>query len=746
MHLKSSGWRYIAGAVAAGLALSVISPSLDLCFRKTEKRGCAENVGVVLNVGSGANAASAADTSGSANIFVAYPPDNGKVPASSSYIVGAIAPGAGLTINGQEARVGRAGFFAHVIGLQPGINHLNLQLLDRPSSQQAPGRPFGPPKVITVNRELPPPPVPAGELKILPDSISPAVERGVLPGELVEFSVRATPGATVSMQIGGHVVPFYPSVALKQQIQQRKIAARKSAAAKGKKGTTSGARHNSHQKLATLSNASSTKSSQANASTAKASAAQQSGGYNPYTTIGMSPVDTSANSGVNIGLDAAYGQVYQRLPAARSDRYVGFIKISALDQFEQTNPIFIAEKDGRSVSATSPYKITVVRQPFLVQTAHDNTIVRVGPGAGRITPLVRGVRLLADGWHGDELRIVYSSTKHVYISKNDLTAANPGWSPSNPGASGALPASNVRTINTKKDGYGDALLLPMSQRLPYQVEQSVHPNKLTLKVYGATQDTDWVSPADTDADEISKRSNLDLVDGISFRQVQDGVFEVTAQLKGDRQWGYKVDYEGTTLRLRVKHAPRLAADGSLTGLKICVDPGHGGTESGSTGCNGMKEKQLNLEMALKFKAALERAGAHVIMTRTTDSETVSLDERVNIAVKADADLLVSVHNNALPDGRDPWKEHGTSTYWYHPQSTELARGLKDSVIGAVGFPDIGCRFQNLALCRPTSMPAVLVEVGFMIHPDEFAQMLDPVVQERVAEGLLKGVHRYLARK
>lgn len=744
MHLKSSGWRYIAGAVATGLVLSVVLPSADLCCRNTKNAGIGTDArsAEIAEGGSlraaGANAASAADASGAANIFVAYPPDNGKVPASSSYIVGAIAPGAGLTVNGQEARVGRAGFFAHVIGLQPGANRFNLQLLDRPSSQQAPGRPFGLPKIITVNREVPPPPVTAGELKILPDSISPAVERGVLPGELVEFSVRATPGSTVSMQIGGHVVPFYPSVALKQQIQQRKIAARKSAAARGrgKVAIANGARHNTPQKLATPSNA----------SPAKASLAQQTGGYNPYRTIGMSPVDTSANSGVNIGLDAAYGQVYQRLPAARADRYVGFIKISNLDQFEQTNPIFIAEKDGRSVSATSPYKITVVHQPFLVQTAHDNTIVRVGPGAGRITPLVRGVRLLADGWHGDELRIAYSSTKHVYISKNDMTAAPPGWSPSNPGASGALPASNVRTINTKKDGYGDALLLPLSQRLPYQVEQSVHPNKLTLKIYGATQDTDWVSPADTDADEISKRSNLDLVDGISFRQVQDGVFEVTAQLKGDRQWGYKVDYEGTTLRLRVKHAPRLAADGSLTGLRICVDPGHGGTESGSTGCNGMKEKQLNLEMALKFKAALERAGAHVIMTRTTDSETVSLDERVNIAVKADADLLVSVHNNALPDGRDPWKEHGTSTYWYHPQSTELARGLKDSVINAVGFPDIGCRFQNLALCRPTSMPAVLVEVGFMIHPDEFAQMLDPVVQERVAEGLLKGVHRYLARK
>jgi|GEM_PF-464668 len=720
MHLKSPGWRYSTGVAAAGLVLFVIAFCPDLCYKSPSLLGSTTSTKASLG------SAEAADASNVANIFVAYPPDNGKVPASSSYIVGAIPPGAGVTINGQEARVGRAGFFAHVIGLQPGANRLNIQLLDRPSSQQAAGRPTGASKTITVNRELPPPPVPAGELKILPDSISPAVERGVLPGELVEFSLRATPGSTVSMQIGGHVVPFYPSVALKQQIQQRKNAARRSAVAKGrgKKGATA-------------------------RGAAKPSTVQSkpTGGFsNPYTTVGMSPVDNSANAGVNIGLDAAYGQVYQRLPAARSDRYVGFIKIGALDQFEQTNPVFVAEKDGRSVSITSPYKVTVIRQPFLVQTAHDNTIVRVGPGAGRITPLIRGVRLLADGWHGDELRIAYSSTKHVYINKNDMTASGLGWSPANPGASGALPVSNVRTINTKKDGYGDALLLPLSQRLPYQVEQSVHPNKLTLKIYGATQDTDWVSPADTDADEISKRSNLDLVDGISFRQVQDGVFEVTAQLKGDRQWGYKVDYEGTTLRLRVKHAPRLAADGSLTGLRICVDPGHGGTESGSIGCNGMKEKQLNLEMSLKFKAALERAGAHVIMTRTTDAETVSLDERVNMAVKADADLLISVHNNALPDGRDPWKEHGTSSYWYQPQSTELARGLKDSLISAVGFPDIGCRFQNLALCRPTAMPAVLVEVGFMIHPDEFAQMLDPVVQERVAEGLLKGVHRYLARK
>lgn len=710
MQFKSPGWRYVLGAAATGLVLSVVTLCPDFCPK------------YFSSPMSPAGAANAADGSNAANIFVAYPPDNGKVPASSSFFIGAIAPGAGLSINGQEARVSRAGFFAHVISLQPGANRFTLQLLDRASSAQGAGRPVGVTKTMTVNRDLPHPQVAVSELKVLPDSVSPAVDRGVLPGELVEFSVRATPDATVTMQLGAHVVSFYPSIALKQQVQQRKIAAKKRAAVKAHaagRGTTRGAAKGSKPPARVATTPSSS----------------------PQTTQ-----MTQANDSVNVGLDAAYGQVYQRLPAARSDRYVGFIKVGPLDQFEQVAPVFTVEKDGHTASTTSPYTVSVVKQPFLVQTTHDATIVRVGPGAGRITPLVKGVRLLADGWHGDEMRILYSANKHVYISKSGLSTGRIGWLPATPGTSGPLPASTVRTINTRKDGYGDALLLPLSQRLPYQVEQSVKPNKVTLKIYGATQDTDWVSPADTDADEISKRSNLEMVEGISFRQVQDGVFEVTAQIKGDRQWGYKVDYEGTTLRLRVKQTPRLAADGSLTGLKICVDPGHGGTENGSIGCNGTKEKQLNLQMALRFKTALERAGAQVIMTRMTDEETVSLDERVNIAVRSDADLLISVHNNALPDGRDPWKEHGTSTYWYQPQSTELARALKDSVVSAVDFPDIGCRFQNLALCRPTAMPAVLVEVGFMIHPEEFAQMLDPRMQERVAEGLLKGVHKYLARR
>src|SRR6185369_13726855 len=126
------------------------------------------------------------------------------------------------------------------------------------------------------------------------------------------------------------------------------------------------------------------------------------------------------------------------------------------------------------------------------------------------------------------------------------------------------------------------------------------------------------------------------------------------------------------------------------------------------------------------------------------AETVGLQERVDLAVAKHADILISVHNNSLPDGQDPWKELGTSSYWYHPQAVELAKALRKNTQKGIGFPDYGTRFQNLALCRPSEMPACLVEVGFMIHPDEYSTLLSDAGQENAAQGLVAGLEEYLA--
>ncbi len=99
--------------------------------------------------------------------------------------------------------------------------------------------------------------------------------------------------------------------------------------------------------------------------------------------------------------------------------------------------------------------------------------------------------------------------------------------------------------------------------------------------------------------------------------------------------------------------------------------------------------------------------------------------RVEIANNAHVDVLLSVHNNSLPDGRDPLNEHGTSSYWYHPQSIGLAHAVNNGMVHDVGFPDFGSRFQNLALTRPSGMLACLAEVGFVINQKSTRWLITP---------------------
>jgi N-acetylmuramoyl-L-alanine amidase len=325
-----------------------------------------------------------------------------------------------------------------------------------------------------------------------------------------------------------------------------------------------------------------------------------------------------------------------------------------------------------------------------------------------------------------------TATTHAWIAKDDLTLESLD-------ESGPPPLATVRTINTAADSYGADVSIPMNQRLPFQIEQFLKPNRLVMKVFGVTANTDWVAPLSPNG------ANGSPLDHVTWRQVADGVYEVTAYLNGPRQWGYYADYQDTTLHLHVKSAPHLTPTGEkvLSGLNICLDPGHGGDENGAIGCGGMREADLNLGIALKLRDMLQAKGAHVIMTRTGD-QVVSLDQRVQIARDNKVDILLSVHNNALPDGRDPAKEHGTSSYWYHPQAIEFARSLKSGEIKATGFEDLATRWQNLALTRPSAMIAALYEVAFVVNPDEYAVLESPAGQEKAAQGLLKGIIDYLS--
>ena len=179
----------------------------------------------------------------------------------------------------------------------------------------------------------------------------------------------------------------------------------------------------------------------------------------------------------------------------------------------------------------------------------------------------------------------------------------------------------------------------------------------------------------------------------------------------------------------------------IEGKIIVIDPGHGGKECGSIGPTEIPEKDVNLKISKYLKDELIKAGAHVYMTRESD-EYVDLYDRVEYAKKKNADVLISIHNNALSDGQNPYITHGTETYYFQPQAKILAQSVQKNLIAANGFNDLGVKYGSLVLTRPTDPVSILVEVGFMINPYEYEELLKPENQQKYAVGIKNGIVEY----
>jgi N-acetylmuramoyl-L-alanine amidase len=124
---------------------------------------------------------------------------------------------------------------------------------------------------------------------------------------------------------------------------------------------------------------------------------------------------------------------------------------------------------------------------------------------------------------------------------------------------------------------------------------------------------------------------------------------------------------------------------------------------------------------------------------------MGLYERIEVAETADAELLVSIHANALPDGVNPFMNNGTSVYYFYPRSAGLARELDRSLVRQLGFRDLGFGRGNLALVRTTWMPAALTEGLFMMMPDQEAVLISEEGQWRYARGVVEGIASFLRK-
>ncbi len=188
-----------------------------------------------------------------------------------------------------------------------------------------------------------------------------------------------------------------------------------------------------------------------------------------------------------------------------------------------------------------------------------------------------------------------------------------------------------------------------------------------------------------------------------------------------------------------------AYGGALSGWKFCVDPGHGGNESGAVGPGGLKEKEVNLKVALKLKDLLEAEGAEVLMTRYDDS-TVSITERWQMANAWGAHRFISIHHNAMPG--DPIA-NGTET-WVHQYASEeslkLANAVQAELVGELRLPNRGVKRTvvdspyDFGVLKNTTMPAILTEASFISNPEEEKRLREDAYLQREAMAILRGIH------
>lgn len=216
--------------------------------------------------------------------------------------------------------------------------------------------------------------------------------------------------------------------------------------------------------------------------------------------------------------------------------------------------------------------------------------------------------------------------------------------------------------------------------------------------------------------------------------------------------------------------------------KVVVDPGHGGKMPGAIAKSGLREKDVNLDIAKRLKKLLEAQGMEVIMTRSADRD-VALAKRAEIANNAKADLFLSIHSNAnrvksmngfevyyvsptVSDNKraltaakdEPLPVDSSSLASSAPdlkiilwdmiytssraESIEIARAICKDAEGSLGVNILGVKPARYEVLRETNMPAVLVEVGFLSNKGEERKLKNGFYRQQIAEAIARGLQDY----
>ncbi|MCX7598778.1 MAG: N-acetylmuramoyl-L-alanine amidase [Armatimonadetes bacterium] len=367
----------------------------------------------------------------------------------------------------------------------------------------------------------------------------------------------------------------------------------------------------------------------------------------------------------------------------------------------------------------------------VIETVDPDTRLRAGPGEeyDRVCVLPAGVPLWATDKQDQWYHVALGATLDAWVYQGTVRATGLTTRPAN---------ARLTDVTAGPTASGTRVAFTLTRPVPFRILPQLYPPALIVDLFDSASGTYWVRQKAQDR----------VCRGLALWMESSGWVRGRIDLAMPAIVGYMASYaNGKTLALDIRRG--FDAPG-LSGKTICLDPGHGGRDRGAAGPNGLQEKAVNLAIAVKAAELLRAAGARVVLTRSTDTqvgppgckESEELEARVQVAIKANADLFVSIHNNHAGGGADS-SVAGTEAYWWAPFCQPLAKALLGGVSAALGLSarHIACR--PFHVLRSTDCPRALVECGYLSNPAEAEYMSRPEFAERAAEGVVAGMRRYI---
>jgi len=335
--------------------------------------------------------------------------------------------------------------------------------------------------------------------------------------------------------------------------------------------------------------------------------------------------------------------------------------------------------------------------------------------------LLPGTLFEVTGIAGEYLRTKLGANNYL-IHKDDVREVQ--GLPQNPGG-------DISGVQISENREMVTIVFNMKEGIPFLIEDGG--NGIRLILYGISN-----------SKNISYNGLAPSLKEIKVELIPEegsDVVAVTAELSKPMT-GFDYQWRKTGLEISIHKPTDFTGYNLLQDKVVVIDPGHGGMDSGAIGPGNIHEKDVVLEIGKYLKNVLEEEGAHVLMTRTEDVN-VNLSERIDLALKNNANLFISIHANAHSVGADAINYHGHMTIYNYNFNQLLAETIMENLIEGIGLPNARIwQRSDLVVLRCPQVPSVMVETAFMMHPEDNWYLLTSMNQIEFAHAIKEGIIDY----